>query len=80
MGEDGRTFLRGIGSETYGLKEFRARQRSTARGTSVTLHLREGEDEFLSAWKLKAIIGKYSDHISLPILMQKEEWDAEAAK
>ena len=51
-----------------------------ARGTSVTLHLRESEDEFLSAWKLKAIIGKYSDHISLPILMQKEEWDAEAAK
>jgi molecular chaperone HtpG len=51
-----------------------------ARGTSVTLHLRDGEDEFLSAWKLKAIIGKYSDHISLPILMQKEEWDAEAAK
>ena len=51
-----------------------------ARGTSVTLHLREGEEEFLSGWKLKAIIGKYSDHISLPILMQKEEWDAEAAK
>ncbi len=51
-----------------------------ARGTSVTLHLRDGEDEFLSAWKLKAIIGKYSDHISLPILMQKEEWDAEAAE
>ncbi len=49
-----------------------------ARGTSVTLHLREGEDEFLSTWKLKAIIGKYSDHISLPILMQKEEWDPEA--
>ena len=51
-----------------------------ARGTSVTLHLREGEEEFLSAWKLKSVIGKYSDHISLPILMQKEEWDAEAAK
>jgi len=51
-----------------------------ARGTSVTLHLREGEEEFLSAWKLKAIIGKYSDHISLPILMQKEEWDGEAKK
>ena len=51
-----------------------------ARGTSVTLHLREGEDEFLSAWKLKSIIGKYSDHISLPILMQKEEWDDEAKK
>ena len=51
-----------------------------ARGTSVTLHLREGEEEFLTAWKLKSIIGKYSDHISLPILMQKEEWDAEASK
>ncbi len=52
----------------------------TARGTSVTLHLREGEEEFLSGWKLKSIIGKYSDHISLPILMQKEEWDPEASK
>src|SRR5437773_2410144 len=51
-----------------------------ARGTSVTLHLRDGEEEFLSGWKLKSIIGKYSDHISLPILMQKEEWDATAQK
>jgi len=50
------------------------------RGTSVTLHLREGEEEFLSGWKLKSVIGKYSDHISLPILMQKEEWDSEAQK
>jgi molecular chaperone HtpG len=50
------------------------------RGTSVTLHLRSGEEEFLSAWKLKSIISKYSDHISLPILMQKEEWDEEAKK
>ncbi|HEX6706359.1 MAG TPA: molecular chaperone HtpG [Albitalea sp.] len=51
-----------------------------ARGTSVILHLREDEAEFLNGWKLKSIIGKYSDHISLPILMQKEEWDAEAKK
>lgn len=51
-----------------------------ARGTTVTLHLREGEEEFLSGWKLKSIVGKYSDHISLPILMQKEEWDAETSK
>ena len=50
------------------------------RGTDVILHLRDGEDEFLSGWKLKAIISKYSDHVSLPILMRKEEWDAEAAK
>jgi len=47
------------------------------RGTSIILHLREGEDEFLSSWKLKSTIRKYSDHISLPILMQKEEWDEE---
>ena len=44
------------------------------RGTSVTLHLREDAEEYLNAWKLKSIIGKYSDHISLPILMEKEEW------
>ena len=50
------------------------------RGTDVTLHLREDEAEFLSTWKLKSIISKYSDHISLPILMKKEEWDAEAKK
>ncbi|UOD30240.1 molecular chaperone HtpG [Massilia violaceinigra] len=49
----------------------------TARGTDIILHLREGEDEFLSASKIKSIIRKYSDHISLPIAMQKEEWDAE---
>jgi len=48
-----------------------------SRGTDITLHLREGEDEFLSSWSLKSIIRKYSDHISLPIQMQKEEWDEE---
>ena len=46
----------------------------------MILHLREGEEEFLSGWKLKSIVSKYSDHISLPILMQKEEWDAETSK
>jgi len=44
------------------------------RGTEITLHLREGEDEFLSDWKLKSIIRKYSDHIVLPIVMKKSEW------
>ena len=47
------------------------------RGTDVTLHLREGEDEFLSSWKLRQTIRKYSDHITLPILMKKEKWDEE---
>ncbi len=45
-----------------------------ARGTSVILHLRDDASEYLNAWKLKQVIGKYSDHISLPILMEKEEW------
>jgi molecular chaperone HtpG len=46
-----------------------------ARGTEVTLHLRDGEDELLNGYKLRSIIRKYSDHITLPILMKKEEWD-----
>ncbi|WP_343636648.1 molecular chaperone HtpG [Roseateles sp.] len=50
------------------------------RGTDVILHLREGEDEFLKTWRLKSTIAKYSDHISLPILMRKEEWDADKAE
>ena len=44
------------------------------RGTSVILHLREEAMEYANSWKLKEIVGKYSDHISLPILMEKEEW------
>ena len=44
------------------------------RGTSVILHLNDDALEYASAWKLKGIINKYSDHISLPILMEKEEW------
>ncbi|UCU93762.1 molecular chaperone HtpG [Hydrogenophaga taeniospiralis] len=51
-----------------------------ARGTSITLHLRDDAHEYLSHWKLKSLITKYSDHISLPILMQKEEWDAEKSE
>ncbi|CAN7658340.1 molecular chaperone HtpG [Acidovorax sp. LjRoot118] len=44
------------------------------RGTSIILHLRDDAEEYLNAWKLKSVIAKYSDHISLPILMEKEEW------
>lgn len=44
------------------------------RGTSVILHLKDDAAEYLNTWKLKSIISKYSDHISLPILMRKEEW------
>ena len=44
-----------------------------ARGTAVTLHLRDGEDELLSGAALRTIVQKYSDHITIPILMRKEE-------
>jgi molecular chaperone HtpG len=68
----------GVRWESAGEGDFSVEQIDKAtRGTSITLHLREGEDEFLSDWKLKSIIRKYSDHISLPILMKKEEWDEE---
>ncbi|ADE15193.1 heat shock protein Hsp90 [Nitrosococcus halophilus Nc 4] len=42
------------------------------RGTEVTLHLREGEEEFLDGWRLRHIVTKYSDHIDLPIEMKQE--------
>jgi molecular chaperone HtpG len=48
------------------------------RGTDVILHLRDSEDELLSGHRLRAILRKYSDHITVPILMKKEEWDADA--
>ncbi len=44
-------------------------------GTEVTLHLREGEDEFLSDWKLRSIITKYSDHIGFPVVLRKPRDD-----
>ncbi|MGH8758743.1 MAG: molecular chaperone HtpG, partial [Burkholderiales bacterium] len=47
------------------------------RGTEVTLHLRSGEDDLMTGARLRAIIRKYSDHITLPILMKKEEWSQE---
>ncbi len=66
----------GVRWESQGTGEFTIETiNRPERGTSITLHLKEGEDELLSSWKLKSIIRKYSDHISLPIQMQKEEWD-----
>lgn len=47
-----------------------------SRGTEITLHLREGEDEYLDDWRLRSIISKYSDHISLPVEIEtKNEED-----
>jgi molecular chaperone HtpG len=66
-------------SDGSGQFEVEAIERQV-RGTDVILHLREGEEEFAKTWKLKSIISKYSDHISLPILMKKEEWIADKAQ
>ncbi|WP_427838839.1 molecular chaperone HtpG [Actinobacillus pleuropneumoniae] len=49
----------------------------STRGTDVILHLREAEKEFLSEWRLREIIGKYSDHIGLPVEIQTTEYDEE---
>ena len=68
----------GVKWESAGEGEFSVETiNKPQRGTRITLHLREGEDDFLSAWQLRSIIRKYSDHISLPIKMHKEEWDEE---
>ncbi|WZB69173.1 molecular chaperone HtpG [Achromobacter xylosoxidans] len=64
--------------ESDGQGEFTiAAAEKASRGTDVTLHLRADEDELLNGWKLREILRRYSDHISLPIRMQKEEWDQE---
>ncbi len=68
----------GVRWESEGAGEYTIETVEKAgRGTEVTLHLREGEDDFLSGWKLRDILRRYSDHITVPILMHKEEWNQE---
>ncbi|NLC37632.1 MAG: molecular chaperone HtpG, partial [Alcaligenaceae bacterium] len=67
--------------ESDGQGEFRVAPVEKAdRGTSIVLHLRDPEDEFLSGWKIREVLRRYSDHISLPIQMLKEEWDEEKSE
>ncbi|QGZ60950.1 molecular chaperone HtpG [Paraburkholderia acidisoli] len=71
----------GVRWESAGEGEFSVDKIERAqRGTTITLHLREGEEELLSSYKLKSIIQKYSDHVGLPIEMKQEEWDAEKSE
>lgn len=64
----------GVFWESAGEGEYTLADISKAdRGTEITLHLREGEDEFLDAWRLRAIIGKYSDHIALPVEIETRD-------
>lgn len=51
-----------------------------SRGTQVVLHLKKGEEDFADGWRLRSIIKKYSDHISLPIVMEKQHFGDEAEK
>lgn len=70
----GLTAEHGVIWESAGEGEFSIENvNMPSRGTEVTLHLREGEDEFLNGWRLRNVISKYSDHINLPIVMQKEQ-------
>ena len=62
-----------------GTGDFEVEQINKAsRGTDIILHLRDDALEYLESSKVKQIINKYSDHISLPIEMQKEVWQEEA--
>ena len=64
----------GVQWESAGEGEFTiADVEKAGRGTEVTLHLKEDEKEFLDDWRLRSIVSKYSDHISIPVKMLKEE-------
>ncbi|RFC30840.1 MAG: molecular chaperone HtpG [Candidatus Nitrotoga sp. MKT] len=71
----GENIDQGVSWESDGGGEFAIEmvERPT-RGTAITLHLREGQEDLLNGSKLRTIIHKYSDHIVQPILMKKEEW------
>ncbi len=65
---------KGVQWESAGEGEFTiAEIEKASRGTEIILHLREDEKEFLDDWKLRSIVSKYSDHISIPVKMYKEE-------
>ena len=71
----------GVRWESEGAGEYTLEtMEKNTRGTDVILHLREGEDEMLVSSQLRSIIRKYSDHITLPILMKKEEWDKDKSE
>jgi molecular chaperone HtpG len=77
----GMTAEHGVRWESDGQGEYTLETASKAsRGTEVTLHLREGEDSLLDGFRIRTILRKYSDHITHPILMNKEEWNKDAGR
>ncbi|MBE2893905.1 molecular chaperone HtpG [Spirabiliibacterium falconis] len=74
----GESAVQGVLWESNGEGEYSVADiEKTERGTEITLHLREDEKEFLDAWRLREIIGKYSDHIDLPVELLVPEFDDE---
>ena len=64
--------------ESEGEGEFSLEQiEKTGRGTSITLHLKEGEEEFADSFRLQNLIKKYSDHIAIPVFVQQDSSDEE---
>lgn len=70
----------GIVWESNGDGEFTiAAEKKVSRGTEITLHIKEEDSEFLSDWRIRSIISKYSDHICWPIVMKKPVEDDKAS-
>ena len=67
-------FWESAGEGEYTLAEIE----KADRGTEITLHLREGEDEFLDAWRVRNIISKYSDHIALPVEIESKDEESDS--
>ncbi|MGA9333651.1 MAG: molecular chaperone HtpG [Rudaea sp.] len=71
----------GVRWESNGTGEYTLENLGDApRGTSVTLHLKADEDEFLQDWQLRSLIARYSDHIGFPIRMRKQGEDGKATE
>jgi len=62
-------FWESAGEGEYTLAEIE----KADRGTEITLHFREGEDDFLDAWRVRNVISKYSDHIALPVEIETKD-------
>lgn len=74
----GESAVQGVLWESAGEGEYNVSDlEKETRGTEITLHLREDEKEFLDDWRLRQIIGKYSDHIDLPVELLIKEFDEE---
>src|SRR5215203_3026924 len=77
----GQTAEHGVRWESAGEGEYTVETvRKDRRGTDVVLRLRPEEDDLLSGVRLREILRKYSDHVTLPILMKKDRWDSDVKK